>query len=118
MPVRPTSLYGVSKCFGEALASHYAFNEGLPSIAIRIGAYISRDQIGNLLPNEKDAYLDPDDFNQLLVLCLETPGITFSIVPAISDNRYKRLDLTETKRTFGYAPQADSFDLLGFFPRG
>lgn len=118
MPVRPTSMYGVSKCFGEALAAHYALNEGLPSLALRIGAYLFPTELDRLASNEIDAYLHPDDFNHLLVQCLETPDITFSIVHAISDNRFKRLDLTETRRDLGYRPQADGFDLLGIMPRG
>jgi uronate dehydrogenase len=36
-PVRPVNMYGVSKCFGEAVASYFAHAEGLSSIAIRIG---------------------------------------------------------------------------------
>src|SRR6266446_6253097 len=37
-PLRPMNMYGVSKCFGEAVASYFAHAEGLSSIAIRIGA--------------------------------------------------------------------------------
>jgi len=116
MPVRPTSMYGVSKCFGEALASHFAINEGLPSIAIRIGAYLFPDELDGLLPNEMDAFLHPDDFNHLLTQCLETPDIPFAIVNAISDNTYKRLDLTETRKLLEYKPKADIFKMLGIFP--
>jgi hypothetical protein len=65
------------------------------------------------LSNELDAYLSPDDFNELLLKCLETPEITFAIAHAISDNRFKRLDLTETRALLGYQPQADAFDLFG-----
>lgn len=117
MPVRPTSMYGVSKCFGEAMAAHYGTNEGLSSIAIRIGAYLFPEEAKEMTPEEYDAYLHPDDLNQLLFQCLETPGIAFAIVHAISNNRYKRLDLTETQRLLGYTPQADVFDLLGIIPK-
>lgn len=112
MPVRPTSLYGVSKCFGEALAAHFAFNEGLPGIALRIGAYVFPEHPEDLLPTEWDAFLSPDDFNDLLVRCLETPNITFAIAHVISDNKFKRLDLTETKEILGYQPKADAFELF------
>ena len=37
--VRPLNMYGVSKCFGEAVAAAFAYGEGLSAIAIRIGAY-------------------------------------------------------------------------------
>jgi nucleoside-diphosphate-sugar epimerase len=113
MPVRPTTFYGVSKCFGEALACHYAVNEGLPSIAIRIGAYLFPDELDLLEPRFLDAYLHPDDFNHLLVQCLETPAIEFLIIPAISNNRYKRLNLTTARQALGYQPQYDGFTLAG-----
>jgi nucleoside-diphosphate-sugar epimerase len=38
-PLRPMNMYGVSKCFGEAVAAYFAHAEGLSSIVIRIGAY-------------------------------------------------------------------------------
>jgi nucleoside-diphosphate-sugar epimerase len=116
MPVQPTSMYGVSKCFGEALASHFAINEGLPSIAIRIGAYGFPEEAPEML-DYLDAYLHPDDLNHLLIQCLETPDISFAIVNAISNNRFKRLDLTETRQVLGYQPQADAFEMLGIFPK-
>jgi nucleoside-diphosphate-sugar epimerase len=112
MAVRPQDLYGVSKCFGEALAAHFAFNEGLPGIALRIGAYLFPHELGLLAPDEQAAYLDPDDFNNLLIKCLETPEITFVIAHAISDNKYKRLDLTEAKELLDYEPKVDVFEEL------
>lgn len=112
MAVRPNDLYGVSKCFGEALAAYFAFNEGLPGIALRIGAYLFPDELENLSPDEQSIYLDPDDFNNLLIKCLEKPQITFAIAHAISDNKYKRLDLTETRELFNYQPKVDVFDEL------
>lgn len=113
MPVRPTTLYGVSKCFGEALTAYFALNEGLPGIALRIGAYVFPEHPEDLLPTEWDAFLSPDDFNDLLVKCLETPNITFAIAHVISDNKFKRLDLTETREILGYQPKADAFELFG-----
>ena len=114
MPVRPRNLYGVSKCFGEALAAYFAFNEGLPGVVLRIGAYLFPEEYEHLSSDELNAFLSPDDFNQLLIKCLETPDITFAIAHAISDNRFKRLDLTETRQMLGYQPQADAFDIFGF----
>jgi uronate dehydrogenase len=117
MPVRPKNLYGVSKCFGEALAAYFAFNEGLPAVVLRIGAYLFPEEFDRLSPDETNAFLDPDDFNQLLIKCLETPDITFAMAHAISNNRFKRLDLTETRQVLGYQPQVDAFELLGITPK-
>lgn len=116
MPVRPGNLYGVSKAFGEALAAHFAFNEGLPTIALRIGAYVLPEELATWdAPDEINAFLSAADLNALLLKCLETPNITFAIAHAISNNRFKRLDLTETRALLGYEPQADAFDLFGVF---
>jgi len=46
MSVRPKNLYGVSKCYGEALAAYFAYTEGLPTIVLRIGAYTSPEKYG------------------------------------------------------------------------
>jgi nucleoside-diphosphate-sugar epimerase len=115
MPVRPKNLYGVTKCLGEALAAYFAFQEGVSSVVLRIGAYLfPNDDISS---EDLTAFLHPDDFNQLLLKCVETPDIKFALANAISDNRLKRLDLTETKQLLGYEPQADAFSLFPFILR-
>jgi nucleoside-diphosphate-sugar epimerase len=38
-PVNPGDLYGVSKCFGEALARYMAQQEGISAICLRIGGF-------------------------------------------------------------------------------
>ena len=110
-PVRPTNMYGVSKCFGEAVAACFAA-AGLSSIAVRIGAFDAPWLRRRPAPEYLDAYLSHRDLNQLLVRCIDTPDIDFAIVFAISDNRQKRVDLTSTRDLLGYAPQDDGFRLL------
>lgn len=116
-PIRPMNMYGVSKSFGEAVAAYFAFAEGLSSIAVRIGAYDISQPTPNWLRQQPDArnlsaYVSERDLNQLLVRCIETPDIPFAIVHGISDNRFKRLDLTSTRHLLGYEPQDDAFDLF------
>src|SRR5438477_368983 len=65
-PVNPGDLYGVSKCFGEALARYMAEQEGLSAIALRIGAFqpdesARKDSGINML----DAWVSQRDLNQL-----------------------------------------------------
>lgn len=117
MAVRPKNVYGATKCFGEALAAYFAYTEGLPSIVLRIGAYIFPEEYNLFSLEEIDAFLDPDDFNQLLVRCVETPDIKFATAHAISNNRYKRLELSETREMFGYQPKADAFEIFNVLPR-
>ncbi len=108
-PVNPGDLYGVSKCFGEALARYMAEQEGVSAIAVRIGAFQppewQRDpaRIGNL-----DAWVSPRDLTQLFVRCIDDEAIRFAIVHGVSDNRLNRLDLSSARELLGYAPE-DAF---------
>ena len=84
-PVRPTNLYGVSKCFGEAVAAYLALAEGLSSIVVRIGAY-DDGEAGNWLrsaPNRRElaGYVSARDLHRLLVRSIEAPAISFRHCP-------------------------------------
>ena len=109
MPTWPKNLYGVTKVYGEALGIYYAYHEGLPTLAVRIGTYWARGRTAVPSARDKRSYVSADDLNQVLVKCLEATGIQFAIVHANSNNRFKRLDISATIRDFGYQPQADAF---------
>lgn len=111
-PVRPHNLYGVAKCLGEALASYYADQHGISAICLRIGAYEFAEDHTEMNTRDLSAYLHPDDCNQLLVGCIETEGLHYEILNAISNNRYKRLDISETIEKVDYRPKADAFKLF------
>lgn len=105
-PVNPGDLYGVSKCFGEALARYMAEHEGVSAIAIRIGAFQkpewvrNPERIGNM-----DAWVSQRDLMQLLIRCIDDESIRFAIVNGLSDNRFNRLDITGARELLGYAPE-------------
>lgn len=113
MPPRPSSPQGAAQAFGEALAAYYAHNEGLPSVVLRLGHYAEPDEQLQLSPHEMSAYLHPDDCNQLLHKCIEAPNLTYEIAHGLSDNRFKRLDISDTRERFGYTPSADAFHIFG-----
>jgi len=107
----------VSECFGEAIAAYFAQAEGLSSIVVRIGAY-DDGSVQNWLrttPNVRElaTYISARDLSQLLVRCIEAPDIGFAIAHGLSENRFKRLDLTATREILGYAPQDDAFAFFG-----
>ncbi len=110
--VKPKNIYGVSKCFGEALAAYYAVNNKISAICLRIGAYEFPSDFEEMNARDLSAFLHPDDFNQLLEECIENQNIQYEVLNAISDNRYKRLDLTHSKEIVGYTPKADAFELF------
>jgi nucleoside-diphosphate-sugar epimerase len=116
-PVRPMNMYGVCKCFGEAVASYFAHAEGLSSIVVRVGSYDVNGDESNWLRQQPNArhlsgYVSEQDLNQLLVRCIEAPDVQFAIVHGISNNRFKRLDISSTRGLLGYDPQDDAFEIF------
>jgi nucleoside-diphosphate-sugar epimerase len=114
MPVRPISMYGVSKCFGEAVASYFAHVEGLSSIVVRIGTFTRLAPGDDITARTMSTFVSPRDLVHLLVQCIETPDVQFGIVHGVSNNRFKRMDPTPARELVGYEPQDDSFKILGF----
>jgi NAD(P)-dependent dehydrogenase (short-subunit alcohol dehydrogenase family) len=107
-PVNPGDLYGVTKCFGEALGRYMAEQEGLSVIALRIGAFqpaqAAEDEGGLEM---LDAFVSQRDLCQLIERCIEVEDIQFGIFHGLSDNRFKRLDISDARALLGYAPQDD-----------
>lgn len=118
MPVRPLDLYGVTKVFGEALANYYAYQEGIESIAIRIGGFNSiesKHEKGEEVTLEQmSSFLSAQDMAYLVECCIETKlTYPFEVVHGISNNRFKYMDLSDTKEKVGYKPEDDGFENLG-----
>lgn len=111
--VHPLTMYGVSKCFGEATASYFAHAEKMSCIAIRIGAYDAPWIRERPTPETLAAYISVRDMNQLLMRSIEASEISFGIVHGISNNRIKRVSLSETEQLLGYRPEDDGFALYG-----
>jgi UDP-glucose 4-epimerase len=112
-PVNPGDLYGVSKCFGEALARYMAEQEGVSAISIRIGAF----QPVEAAESEKglsmlDGFVSHRDLNQLIDRCIDVENVKFAVLHGLSDNRFKRLDISDARELVGYDPQDDSTALL------
>ena len=117
MPVRPQNMYGATKCFGEAVGSVFA-KQGLSVIAVRIGAF---DAVKAGQPNTArniSAYVSPRDLVDLLDRCIQVADVGYAIAHGVSNNRFKRLDLTHTQALLGYQPQDDGFELTGYDLRG
>ena len=107
-PVNPGDLYGVSKCFGEALGRYMAEQEGLSVIALRIGAFqpheSAQQESGVSI---LDAWVSRRDLNQLIERCIDVENIKFAILHGLSNNRFKRLDISDARQLVGYDPQDD-----------
>ena len=111
MPVRPANMYGVTKCFGEAVARAFADAGPLSAICIRIGYFDPRPTDFPLDWRDLSMAITPRDLNQLLVRCIETEGVPFAIVHGLSNNRFTAYDISTARELLGYAPQDDAFEL-------
>ena len=105
---RPDTRYGLSKSFGESLASLYADKYGAEVMSIRIG---------HILPRPDDArclaiWISPRDLAQLMRIGLESPGIRHEIVYGMSDNKRAWWDNSNAFR-LGYRPEDRSEDYAG-----
>lgn len=111
-PVNPGTLYGVSKCFGEAMGRYMAEQEGLSVIALRIGAF---QPLEAAQPPEAvrflDSFVSERDLTQLIQKSIDDERLRFAILQGVSDNRFKRLDISDARELVGYAPQDDLTEL-------
>ena len=115
MPVRPDSLYGASKVWGEAVASVYAYKHGLSAICLRMG-WIQAYDSPLIKPEnpELDILLTYRDLVKLFEACVNAPAdVHFGIFNGTSNNRRSRLDIGDTRSVLGYAPRDDAFNLAG-----
>ncbi|GAB3626840.1 NAD-dependent dehydratase [Pandoraea terrae] len=87
-PVRPDCLYGVTKCFGEALSRYYFDRFGLETVCLRIGSSFEAPRDARMLVT----YLSFRDFIEAVRCSLFAPRVGHSILYGVSDNRTKWWD--------------------------
>ncbi len=97
--VRADSRYGVSKAFGEALGSLYAYKHGLRVTCLRIGNFGDAPIDHRRLA----IWLKPEDLVQLVRIGLEHPAIRYEIFFGASDNERAWWD-NEPAFRYGYRP--------------
>jgi uronate dehydrogenase len=82
MPMRPDSLYGVSKCFGEAIASMYFDKFGQETAIVRIGSCFPEPRDHRMLAT----WLSAADLVALIERAFSVPRLGCPIVWGVSDN--------------------------------
>ena len=96
---RPDTFYGLAKCFAEDLGSMYWDKNGLESVHMRI---LSCAQVTNA--RALGSWLSYDDLIQLVLRCIDTPVVGFSIIYGVSNN--DRVPVDNSKASFlGYRPK-------------
>ncbi len=108
-PSNPGDLYGVTKCFGEALGRYLSGQEGISFIALRIGAFQpSKAASDPAKLGWLNHFVSRRDLDQLINRCIDAPdSLRFAIFHGLSDNTFKRLDISDARELVGYAPQDD-----------
>jgi nucleoside-diphosphate-sugar epimerase len=115
--LRPDSLYGVSKVFGEALGRYYADHQGLRVIALRIGWVMENDDPDDLSDDDGEG-LDPRTRRAQrramwlshrdtaeLVACALTADVRWALVYGVSDNPGRFWSLDHARDVLGFVPQ-------------
>jgi uronate dehydrogenase len=103
-PMRPDGLYGVSKGYGELLASFYHDRHGLESVCLRIGTCMPGPNTLRSLAT----WISHDDLAELVRCAALTPDVGFSVVYGVSNNDKSWWRNDDAKR-IGYYPR-DSAD--------
>ena len=102
-PTRPDSLYGVSKVFGEALASMYHDKFGIETASIRIGSCRPEPADHRMLAT----WLSYDDFVSLIECVFRVPVLGCPIVYGASDNDVSWWDNADIAH-LGWRPKDNS----------
>ncbi|RYF63402.1 MAG: NAD(P)-dependent oxidoreductase [Comamonadaceae bacterium] len=102
-PKRPDGYYGLSKAFGEDMASFYFDRYGIETVSLRIGSSFPEPRDRRML----STWLSYDDLTQLVDKALFTPNVGHTVVFGASDNRDKWWDNKEAAH-LGYQPKDSS----------
>ena len=118
--VRPDSLYGVSKVYGEALGRYYHDRFGMRVYNLRIGSCREDDdprspeiakgnawlklEPADLYARYRATWLSQRDCVELIACCLEADDVDWAVVYGISDNPRQFWDITHAHKLLGYTP--------------
>ncbi|MFB6136191.1 MAG: NAD-dependent epimerase/dehydratase family protein [Halobacteriaceae archaeon] len=123
MPVRPDSMYGVAKVFGEALARFCSDWYGLRCHCLRIGgvppgdepfAWVAPDadrdaeEYERAVGHARGVWCSHRDFAQLLARSLDDETDGFDVFYAVSGNAHRWHDISHAREVLGYDPRDDA----------
>lgn len=102
-PPRPDGNYGLSKLFGEGIASLYWDRYGIQTVCLRIGTATADNR-----PPDRRAlatWLSHADLARLVIASLTQPDVGFVVAYGISNNPRAWYRSDEAWARIGYAPQ-------------
>ncbi len=109
--VRPGTIYGASKVWGEVLGRVYSADYGLSVLCVRIGACPAANRPTTV--REKAAWVSHRDVADVLHRCIDAPDdLLYDIFFAVSNNRWNYRDIEHVRRVLGYIPQDSAEDYM------
>lgn len=109
-PIRPDSNYGVSKVYGEALASLYWDKYGIETLIVRIGSCFPQPKDRRMMAT----WMSAGDMVRLIACMLDVPRLGCPIVYGVSDNDEQWWDNREAAY-LGWQPQDSSRQFAQLF---
>jgi nucleoside-diphosphate-sugar epimerase len=116
--IRPDSLYGVSKAYGEALGRMYVERHGLRVFCLRVGAVRANDDPTAPTANRlidldaegrrnrlRAVWLSKRDCAELIARCLDVEDVSWAVVYGLSNNARRFWDLSHARERLGWEPQ-------------
>ncbi len=103
-PVHPTEPYSASKVWAEAYCRTYVDSHGMSIVCLRIGGVNKNDAPGG--PASQAVWCSHRDvvnITERALIATEKP--IYDVCYAVSDNRYRWVDMRHTEEILGYAPQ-------------
>ena len=110
--VRPDSLYGVSKAYGENLGRFYYEKYGIEVACLRIGSVIK-----NNTPVVKNSnrffstWCSHNDIAGLIEACIDSERVRFEIFYGVSNNKWKIWDISNFENKLSFYPKSNAEDL-------
>jgi uronate dehydrogenase len=119
MLVYPINLYGATKCWGEAAARVYSHAKKFSAICLRFGAVSYRPGVDpehdvryDVNYQYFDIILTMEDLTKLVTTSVEaSDDLWYGVFHGVSNNRWKRMDITDARAIIGYEPEDDAFVL-------
>ena len=107
--VRPDSLYGVSKAFGENLGRFFYEKYNIKVACLRIGSVIKDNN-----PKVKNTnrffstWCSHEDIAGLIDACIKSNKVEYDIFYGVSDNDWKIWDISNAEKILSFKPTSNS----------
>lgn len=111
MPLRPDTMYGISKVFGEAMSRYYFDRFGIETVCLRIGSCFPEPLDKRMM----STYLSLDDLVEALRCSLFARRVGHTIAFGVSDNASKWWD-DRHSRHLGFVAKDSSEKFAAKFP--